>query len=102
MPYAVLVIRPEGGSFTFNALGADIPYGVMEFQSVSPQVPFYATKGVGYQANGQWQTVTLDLKQAFARVAPHLTARRITDMRLMGDADLDDMAIERENTTPNR
>lgn len=98
MPFAVLVIKPEDGSFAFPAKNEDIPYGVMDWQNsrIKPQSPFYATPGVGYCADGRWQTVSLKLTQVLARVAPHLKARRIVEIRLLGNADLDDVAIEQE------
>ena len=91
IPYVVLVIQPEGGSFSFKPRDADIPYG----QRRASGAPYFRCPAATYRADGKWHAVRLDTRDALAQVAPHLRPHRIPEMRLIGEADLDDIVLER-------
>lgn len=90
-PYVVLVIQPEGGSFAFKPRDADIPYG----QNRASRAPYFRCPSATYRADGKWHTITFDTRDVLAQVAPHLRAHRIPEMRLIGEADLDDIVLGR-------
>lgn len=90
-PFAVIVVTPERGTQSFRPNGPDIPYGELQ---VRPRAPYISSEA-RWAADGRWHTVNLDIKAILARRAPHLTARRIPEMRLLGRVDLDDLTIAR-------
>jgi FlaA1/EpsC-like NDP-sugar epimerase len=89
--YAVVVVTPAGGSHRARKFGRDIPYGEIKARGRID----YVTAPTAYSADGTWQTVTVDAGAIFADLAPHLTARRISEVRLLGEADLDDIVLVR-------
>ena len=101
-PFVALVVKPASGSFSFEAKGKDIPYGILLNKELRPipgvletgSVPYFAAP-VNYRADNRWQTVELNVREALTKVAPYLATHRIGEMRLIGDADLDNIVIER-------
>jgi hypothetical protein len=94
-PYAVLVVRPSGGSFSFQSTDVDIPYGHVGVTRANLKAPFLSCETTSYRAEGLWQTVEINLPETFRRIAPQLAPRRIPEMRLIGEADLDDIILMR-------
>ena len=99
-PYAVLVVKPADGTFQFKPVDRDIPYGHLANKQPNLKAPYFLCPGKNYAADGQWHTLRLDLSEILRKVAPHLTVWRIAEMRLIGEADLDDIEISRES--PNK
>lgn len=93
-PYIVLVIRPAEGTYQFKPIDRDIPYGHVANKQASLKAPYFLCPTQAYPTNNQWQSVRLNLAETLQRVAPHLTAWRIAEMHLVGEADLDDIEIK--------
>lgn len=91
-PYAVVVIAPEEGTYAFEKMEKDIPYGQLKRTHRTPCLP---SAGESYRADGKWHAVTVDLATSCREHAPHLTLWRVPSIRLIGEADLDDIALER-------
>jgi hypothetical protein len=93
LPYAVLVVRPDGGTFQFKLLDTDIPYGHVGISRPNLKAPYFLWGESGHRADNQWHEIEINLPKTFRRVAPHLTPWRIAEMRLIGEVDLDDVEI---------
>jgi hypothetical protein len=91
VPYVVLVVRPAGGTFEFRQEDLDIAYGMVDRR---PLAPYFEVKEAAFQPDGKWHSARLDLTKTFELLAPRFRPRRILLMRLIGEADLDDIAIE--------
>lgn len=92
-PFVVLAARPEGGVFEIPETGPDIPYG--QFSINVGETPYLALDGGGWKADGKWTEVSVDLAAFLKKRAPHLRPHRVSEMRLIGEADLDDLVLER-------
>jgi hypothetical protein len=91
--FAVLVLKPQGGTYQFRNTGSDIPYG--NLKPSSHKVPWLSCPTSAWASDGQWHEIVVDLPAALNKVAPHLRPTRVPVMRVLGDADLDDVTIEK-------